>query len=123
VPSISRKLTWYLRSPKDMDIGDDVDVSYFLRGSADPVSIALKARVAPTGQPFIIDVKADGVSMLDSRVLGVLPQGQTRHRSTAVTAMKAPAGSWVSLSLVQTGNKEPGRGVSVEMEVLEATPN
>ena len=109
-----RLLTWYLRSPKDMDVEDDVDVGYYLRGSADPVSITMRARTAPTGRPFVVDVKADGVSLLDSRTLGTLPPGLTSHRSKNVATMKAPAGAWVTLSLVQVGNQEQGRGVTVE---------
>ncbi len=121
--STRRILTWYLRSPKDIDLADDRDMSYYLRGSADPVGITLRARVAPTGQAFIVDVKADGVSMLDSRTQGTLPAGLTLHRSTNVATMKAPAGAAVTLSLVQMGSKEYGRGVTVEMEIMEASPN
>lgn len=123
MPSTSRILTWYLRSPKDMDLADDRDQGYYLRGSADPVGISLRARTAPTGQALIVDVKADGVSMLDSRTLGTLPDGLSEHRSTNVATMKAPAGAWVTLSLVQVGSKEQGRGVTVEMEIMEASPN
>ena len=115
-----RTLSWYLRSPKDMDLADDRDMAYFLKGSADPVSIRLRARTAPTGRALIVDVQADGVSMLDSRVMGTLPDGLSDHRSKAVAAMKAPAGAAVTLSLVQTGSKEAGRGVTVEMEIMEA---
>lgn len=118
-----RLLTWYLRSPKDIALEDDVDRGYYLRGSADPVSITMRARTAPTGRPLIVDVKAGGVSMLDSRTKGTLPPSLTSHRSTNVAAMKAPAGAWVTLSLVQVGTGEPGRGVTVEMEVMEASPN
>ena len=123
MPSTRRILSWYLRSPKDIDLADDRDVSYFLRGSADPVGIRLRARTAPTGQPFIVDIQADGVSMLNSRTLGTLPPGLTDHRSTNVANMKAPAGAAVTLSLVQTGSLEKGRGVTVEMEIMEASPN
>ena len=123
MPSTRRILSWYLRSPKDMDLADDRDVSYYLRGSADPVGIRLIARTAPTGQALIVDVKADGVSMLDSRTLGILPAGLTNHRSTNVATMKAPSGAAVTLSLVQVGSGEPGRGVTVEMEISEASPN
>ena len=121
--STRRILTWYLRSPKDIDLADDRDVAYFLRGSADPVGIMLRARTPPTGQAFIVDVQADGVSMLDSRTLGTLPPGLTEHRSTNVATMKAPVGAAITLSLVQTGNLEKGRGVTVEMEIMEASPN
>lgn len=123
MPSTRRYLTWYLRSPKDMEQADDRDVTYFLHGSADPVGIRMAARTAPTGQALIVDVKADGVSMLDSRTLGTLPAGLTNHRSTNVATMKAPAGASVTLSLVQVGSGEPGRGVTVEMEIMEASPN
>ena len=118
-----RLLTWYLRSPKDMDAGDDVDQGFYLRGSADPVSINMFARTAPTGRALIVDIKADGVSLLDSRTRGTLPAGLTSHRSSNVATVKAPAGAWVTLSLVQVGSGEPGRGVTVEMELTEATPN
>ncbi len=123
MPSQRRLFTWYMRSPKDMDTGDNVDQGYYLRGSADPVSINMLARTAPTGRPFIVDVKADGVSFLDSRTRGTLGPNMTRHRSSNVATMKAPAGAWVTLSLVQVGSAEPGRGITVEMEVMEATPN
>lgn len=123
MPSKTRILTWYLRSPKDMDLADDRDVSYTLRGSADPVGIRLRARTAPTGQALVVDIQADGVSMLDSRTLGTLPAGLTEHRSTNVATMKAPVNASVTLSLVQVGNQEPGRGITVEMEVMEASPN
>lgn len=123
MPSTKHILTWYLRSPKDMDLADDRDVSYILRGSADPVGIRLRARTAPTGQALVVDIQADGVSMLDSRNLGTLPAGLTSHRSTNVATMKAPAGAAVTLSLVQVGSGEPGRGVTVEMEIMEASPN
>ena len=118
-----RILSWYLRSPRDIDLADDRDTAYFLRGSADPVSIRLRARTAPTGRALIVDVKADGVSMLDSKALGTLPDGLSDHTSKAVANMKAPAGAAVTLSLVQDGSKEPGRGVTVEMEIMEASPN
>ena len=123
MPSTRRILSWYLRSPKDIDLADDRDQTYILRGSADPVSIRLRARTAPTGRAFIVDVLADGVSMLDSRAQGTLPDGLSDHTSKAVSAMKAPVGAAVTLSLVQVGSKEPGRGVTVEMEIMEASPN
>lgn len=121
--STRRILSWYLRSPKNIDLTDDRDVGYYLRGSADPVSISMRAHTAPTGQALIVDVQADGVSMLDSRTLGTLPPGLTSHRSTNVATMKAPAGAWVTLSLVQVGSLEQGRGVTVEMEIMEGSPN
>ena len=123
MPSTRRFLTWYLRSPKDIDLADGRDVTYFLHGSADPVGIRMTARTAPTGQALIVDVKADGVSMLDSRTRGTLPAGLTSHHSTNVATMKAPVGAEVKLSLVQTGSGEPGRGVTVEMEIMETSPN
>lgn len=123
MPSQRRILTWYLRSPKDMDLANDVDQTYYLRGSADPVGIRMRARTPPTGQALIVDVQADGVSMLFDGMQGRLPPGLNDHRSTNVAAMKAPAGAAVTLSLVQVGNKEPGRGITVEMEIMEASPN
>lgn len=123
MPSTRRILTWYLRSPKDIDLADDRDVAYILRGSADPVGIRMRSRVAPTGQAFIVDVLADGVSMLYDGLQGRLPPGLIEHRSSNVAAMKAPAGAAVTLSLVQAGSLERGRGVTVEMEIMEASPN
>ncbi len=119
--SARRILTFYLESPKDVTVGENVTQAYYLRGSADPVGISMLARTAPTGRALIVDVKADGVSLLDSRTRGTMPVGQTRHRSTNVANVKAPAGSWVTLSLVQVGSGEPGRGVTIEMELNEAT--
>lgn len=123
MPSTRRYLTWYLRSPKDIDLGTDVDQTYYLHGSADPMGIKIKARTAPTGQALIVDVLADGVSMLFDGIQGRLPAGISEHRSTNVATMKAPAGAAVTLSLVQIGNQEPGRGITVEMEISENLPN
>ncbi len=106
-----------------MDLADDRDVAYILRGSADPVGITMRARTAPTGQALIVDIQADGVSMLYDGIQGRLPPGLTLHKSTNVATMKAPAGAAVTLSLVQVGSLEPGRGVTVEMEIMEASPN
>ena len=121
--STLRKLYWYLRSPKDIEIGDDVDMRYYPAGSFDPVGIHIAARTAPTGQALIVDVKAAGLSLLFDGIQGRLPAGLTDHRSTNVATMKGQAGDAITLSLVQIGNQEPGRGITVEMTILEASPN
>ena len=61
--------------------------------------------------------------MLNHATAGTLPVGMTAHESTNVVTTKADKDSVVTLSISQMGNPEPGRGITVEMEILESDSN
>lgn len=109
-----RTLTWHV---PNLSVGAKQEETYRLDGDYVPVRAWVHLNRAPTGSELIIDINLDGVSIFTYRPR---LKDDTDVEEDSFASAQFKKDSLVSLDIDQVGSKEPGKEMTVGLELEEA---
>jgi hypothetical protein len=112
------KFTFVLYRGVNAQVGTNVTNKLPVTGLCSPQSVFIIADTPPTGASLIVDIKADGVSLWNTTP-GNRPKLLSGEATGSVVSTfdttTLPAGTLLSVDIVQVGSTTPGQGISVVM--------
>ena len=109
-----RYFTWHVDS---LRVGTSQQETYRLDGDYNPVRAWVHVEGSPTGAELMVDINVDGVSIFAYRPR---LQDGTDTDETVFSTAQMNKDSLISMDIDQIGSKEPGRAMTVGLELEEA---
>lgn len=109
-------VTWGVGIGQPVVTGTDVAPIYILAETGTLLSVVIAAKTAPAGADLVIDLLADGTSIMGATKLH-LTDGQKLATRSSFSTQTLNAGSLLSLDVLQVGATTAGRDITVQLRL------
>jgi len=114
-------LRWFLKGRISEYGGNPTEVggAYRLDRDCVPQNVYLRAKVPSSGQPIVVDINDDGVSIFGT-MKPALPDDLQEHTFTTIPEDVLREGSIITLDIDQISSETAGEDLTVQLDLVEA---